>query len=338
MKALLIGGTGVISTHITRLLIEKGWDVTLLNRGNRQSEFPAANQIIADMNDEQDVAKKLEGLHFDTVCQFIAFKPEQVERDIRLFTGKTDQYIFISSASAYQKPPAHPVITESTPLHNPYWQYSRDKAACETVLMEAYNKDLFPITIVRPSHTFSERSITVPIHGKFGAWQVLKRMMEGKKVLIPGDGTSLWTVTASRDFAKGFVGLMGNVHAIGENVHITSDESLTWNQIMQSIARALNAEYKPCYVPASILARVAGTDWQGALLGDKANSVIFDNSKLKRLVPTFCADTRFDQAARDSVQTFLSTPALQKDDPDFDALCDKIVAIMEDAEEKIAAL
>ena len=338
MKALLIGGTGVISTHITRLLIEKGWDVTLLNRGNRQNEFPAAHQIIADMNDEQDVAKKLENLHFDTVCQFIAFKPEQVERDIRLFTGKTDQYIFISSASAYQKPPAHPVITESTPLHNPYWQYSRDKAACETVLMEAYNKDLFPITIVRPSHTFSERSITVPIHGKFGAWQVLKRMMEGKKVLIPGDGTSLWTVTASRDFAKGLVGLMGNVHAIGENVHITSDESLTWNQIMQSIARALNAEYKPCYVPASILARVAGTDWQGALLGDKANSVIFDNSKLKRLVPSFCADTRFDQAARDSVQTFLSTPALQKDDPDFDALCDKIVAIMEEAEEKIAAL
>ena len=338
MKALLIGGTGVISTHITRLLLETGWDVTLLNRGNRSNEFPEAHQIVADMNNEADVAQKLAGLHFDTVCQFIAFKPEQVKRDIRLFTGKTDQYIFISSASAYQKPPAHPVITESTPLHNPYWQYSRDKAECETVLMEAYNKDLFPITIVRPSHTFSERSITVPIHGRFGAWQVLKRMMEGKKVLIPGDGTSLWTVTASRDFAKGFVGLMGNVHAIGENVHITSDESLTWNQIMQSIARALNAEYKPCYVPASILARVAGTDWQGALLGDKANSVIFDNSKLKRLVPSFCADTRFDQAARDSVQTFLSTPVLQKDDPDFDALCDKIVAIMEEAEEKIAAL
>ena len=338
MKALLIGGTGVISTHITKLLLQTGWDVTLLNRGNRKNEFPEAHQIIADMNNEAEVKEKLEGLHFDVVCQFIAFLPSQVERDIRLFTGKTDQYIFISSASAYQKPLAHPVITGSTPLHNPYWQYSRDKAACEDVLMQAYHKDLFPVTIVRPSHTFSERSITIPLHGQFGAYQVLKRMQEGKKVLVPNGGATLWTVTASRDFAKGFVGLMGNVHAIGENVHITSDESLTWNQIMETIARIMKVEYKPCYVPASILAKVQKYDFNGALLGDKANSVIFDNSKLKRLVPTFCASTRFDQAAQDSVQNLMNDPALCKPDPEFDQFCDQVVAIMEEAEAKIASL
>lgn len=338
MKALLIGGTGVISSHITRLLLQNGWDVTLLNRGNRQNEFPAARQIIADIQNEADVKQKLDGMTFDCVCEFIGYTPDQAERDVRLFKGKTAQYLFIATAAAYQRPPAHPVITESTPLSNPYWQYARDKMACEEVLMKAYREENFPVTIVRPSHTFSERSVTVPIHGKFGAYQVLRRLQEGKKVLVPNGGATLWTVTSSCDFAKGFVGLMGNVHAIGENVHITSDESLTWNQIMQILAKAAGGSYHPCYVPAAMLAKVQKYDFEGALLGDKGNTVIFDNSKIKRLVPGFMCTTRFDQAAPISVHNMLTQPALCKPDPEFDLFCDQVVAIMEEAENKIAAL
>lgn len=338
MKALLIGGTGVISSSITRLLLEKGWEVTLLNRGNRAEQFPGARQIIADIAEEADVAAKLGNETFDVAADFIAYVPEHVQRDIRLFRGRVGQYIFISSASAYQRPPVHPVITEGTPLCNPYWQYSRDKIACEDVLMAACRSEGFPVTIVRPSHTFATRSLPVPVHGKYGAYQVLLRMQAGKRVVIPDGGASLWTVTASDDFAKGFVGLMGNVHAIGENVHITSDESLTWNQIMQVIAGALAVPYKPCYVPSTMLASIPGADYAGCLLGDKSCSVLFDNSKIKRLVPDFVCTRRFDQAGPESVRYMISHPEQYHPDPAFDALCDRIVAIMEEAERKIAAL
>ncbi len=329
MKALFIGGTGTISTDISKLLLEKGWELTLLNRGTRNSELPGAKHIQADINDEAAVAEKLAGQHFDVVADFIAFMPSQVERDIRLFAGQTTQYIFISSASAYQKPLSHPVITESTPLSNPYWQYSRNKIACEDVLMAAYREGGFPVTIVRPSHTFSDRALPLPLHGDKGSWQILKRMLEGKPVLVHDGGASLWTVTASKDFAPGFVGLMGNLHAIGEAVNITSDESLTWNQIMGIIARELSVEYKPCYVPAALLAKSTRYDFRGALLGDKANTVIFDNSKLKRLVPGFTCTTRFDQAAAASVQYFLTHPEAQVEDPEFDAFCDRMVVAMD---------
>ena len=338
MKALMIGGTGVISTSVSQLALAQGWDVTLLNRGSRSSEVPGARQLIADMNDEAAVRAALSEETYDVVADFIAFRPEQVERDIRLFSGKTHQYIFISSASAYHKPLPSPIINEGTSLSNPFWQYSRDKAACERVLMQAHQDSGFPVTIVRPSHTFANRSITVPVHGKNGAWQVLKRMKEGKKVLVPGDGTSLWAAMASEDFARAFLGLMGNVHAIGEAVQITSEELLTWNQILSVIASALGVPYRPCYVPATMLARCRRYDFEGALLGDKANTVIFDNAKLHRLVPGFTAKKRFDQAAAESVRFFLSHPELQKDDPEFDAFCDQVVAVMENAETQIAKL
>lgn len=338
MKALMIGGTGVISTSVSQLALAQGWDVTLLNRGSRSSEVPGARQLIADMNDEAAVRVALSEETYDVVADFIAFRPEQVERDIRLFSGKTHQYIFISSASAYHKPLPSPIINEGTSLSNPFWQYSRDKAACERALMQAHQDSGFPVTIIRPSHTFANRSITVPVHGKNGAWQVLKRMKEGKKVLVPGDGTSLWAAMASEDFARAFLGLMGNVHAIGEAVQITSEELLTWNQILSVIASALGVPYRPCYVPATMLARCRRYDFEGALLGDKANTVIFDNAKLHRLVPGFTAKKRFDQAAAESVRFFLSHPELQKDDPEFDAFCDQVVAVMENAEAQIAKL
>lgn len=230
MKALFIGGTGTISMAITRMLAgNPDWEFYLLNRGNRIEQIPQGVHVIqSDIQDEASVAEKLSGMQFDVVADFIAFVPEHIERDIRLFAGKTKQYIFISSASAYQKPLSDFRITESTPLCNPYWQYSRDKIACEERLMREYRENGFPVTIVRPSHTYGDTSVPVALHGAGGSWQVIRRMMEGKPVIIPGDGSSLWTLTHNTDFAKGFVGLMGNAHALGEAVQITSDESLIW--------------------------------------------------------------------------------------------------------------
>ena len=338
MKALLIGGTGIISTSISRLLVSQGWDLTLLNRGNRTADVPGARFLALDVGNESAVRDAIAGQHYDVVADFIAFVPAQVERDIRLFQGKTDQFIFISSASAYQKPLSHCVITESTPLSNPYWEYSRNKIACEEVLMKAHRESGFPVTIVRPSHTFCQRSMVLPIHGSKGPWQVVKRMLEGKKVLVPGDGSSLWAAMYSDDFAPAFVGLMGNIHAIGQAVQITGEELLTWNQIMECTARALGVEYKPCYVPTQLLTRCKQYDFTGAMLGDKSNTVIFQNRLLHRLVPSFQIKYRFDQAARESVDYILTHPELQVEDPEFDAFCDAVVQIMDQASDQIAAL
>ncbi len=332
MKALFIGGTGTISLPISRKLVEKGWDLTLLNRGNRNDLVPGAKTITCDINDAAAAKEALEGQSYDVVAQFVAFTPDQVLRDISLFTGKTRQYVFISSASAYAKPARNPVITESTPLYNPYWQYSRDKAKCESVLNFARDVDNFPMTIVRPSHTYGPGSLPLSVHGGKGPWQIIERVLQKKPVLIPGDGTSLWTVTWSDDFADAFIGLLGNDHAIGEAVHITSDEALTWNQIHRLVAEALDRPFLPCYVPSTLLAQALQYDYTGSLLGDKANCAVFDNSKIKRLVPGFTARTRFDQGLRLSLETLMKTPEKQVKDPDFDRFCDKVVDIMQKAE------
>lgn len=338
LKALLIGGTGNISLSISRQLLAMGVELHLLNRGHKSGLLTGARQLAADINDEAAVAKLLAGEHYDVIAQFITFTPEQARRDIRLFQGHCRQFIFISSASAYQKPPRSPFFTESTPLHNPFWQYSRDKIACEELYMQAYREQDFPVTIVRPSHTYGERALPLAIHGSKGAWQVLKRMLEGKPVLMPGDGTTLWTVTTSEDFGRGFIGLMGNQHAIGEAFHITSDELLTWNQIHQTVADILGKPFKPCYVPTSLLSRIKGANWTGPMYGDKSNCVMLDNSKIKAFVPGFCCPTRFEQGARQSVHHFLHEPALQQADPAFDQLCDQVVALMEKAGEDFAGL
>lgn len=334
MKALFIGGTGTISTAITQLVSQThGWELYLINRGNRSNEVPSNVTVIkADINDESTVIKAIEGLQFDVVCDFIGFVTEQLERDFRIFNGRTKQFIYISSASAYEKPLASPYINEGTPLANPHWQYSRNKIACEELLLKLYREQHFPITIVRPSHTYMQRSIPVAVHGSKGSWQVIKRMMEGKPVIIPGDGTTLWTVTHNTDFAKAFVGLMGNIHAIGEIFQITSDENLTWNQIHQAIASALGVTFKPYYVPSDFLAAVGKQyDLEGSLLGDKAHTVIFDNSKLKRAVPGFVATTRFDMGVRMAVDYIMSHPECQTPDPEFDEWTDKVIIAMEKA-------
>lgn len=338
MKILLIGGTGTISSAITRQLAEGGHELWLLNRGNRKNEVPAnVWQVICDINDEAEVMRQTGAEVFDAVCEFIGFLPSQVERDIRLFTGRTRQYVYISSASAYNKPAASHVITEGTTLANPYWEYSRNKIACEELLMRTYREAGFPVTIVRPSHTYCERGVPVSVHGPKGSWQVLKRMMEGKPVLVQGDGSSLWTLTWNEDFARGFIGLLGNPKAIGEAFQIMSDEQLTWNQVYQSVANALGVTFKPYYVSSEFLAAVSpkAYDFTGNLLGDKSVTVVFDCTKLKRAVPGFCATTRFDEGVRRCVAYLQSHPELQEEDPEFDAWCDRVIEVLEQAKQQI---
>lgn len=341
MKALIIGGTGTISTAVVQRLSEDPlWDVWTLNRGNRKMNHSEhVHQIIADINDEEDVAARIDGMFFDAVCEFIGFTAEDAERDYRLFAGRTRQYIFTSTASAYHKPAASHIITEGTALANPYWQYSRDKIACEEFLMTKYREEQFPVTIVRPSHTYDERHIPLGIHGENGFWQVVKRMQEGKPVIIHGDGSSLWTVTFNKDFAVGYTGLMGNRHAIGEAFHITGDESLTWDQIYQTIADALGVKLHAVHVSSEFLADAGercGFDFRGKLLGDKAVSVVFDNSKLKRVVPDMRTSIRFDQGVRIALDYIRSHPEeCQKDDPAFDAWCDQVISSLEAAKEQI---
>ncbi len=317
---------------ISRKLLAEGHTLYLINRGNRNTDLTGDFiELKADINDEAAVADLIKNMNFDVVADFIAFVPAQLERDYRLFKDKTKQFIFISSASAYQKPLSDYRINEGTPLANPYWEYSRNKIACEDFLMKMYREEGFPVTIVRPSHTYDERSIPLGVHGANGSFAVVKRIMEGKPVIIHGDGTSLWTITHNSDFAKAFVGLMGNIHAIGEAVQITSDESVTWNQIYAVIADAVGMPLNAIHVSSEFLAACSDYDFTGSLIGDKANTVVFDNTKLKRLVPDFTATVRADQGIRSTISYVLSHPECQKEDPAFDAWCDKIAEVLQKA-------
>jgi len=328
MKALFIGGTGNISTACSGLCLERGIDLYLLNRGNRRlPELEGAAFFSADINNTKKVQKLLKDYEFDVVVNFIAYTPKEVERDVELFSGKCKQYIFISSASAYQKPPTHPIISESTPLSNPYWDYSRDKIACEELLLKNYREKGFPSTIVRPSHTY-ETVIPVAI----GSWEdftIVERMREGKEVIIHGDGTSLWVITHSRDFAKGFVGLMGNQRAIGHSFHITSDEVLSWNQIYQAVADAAGAELKAVHIASDFICQEAdrlGQAWmRGNLLGDKAVSAIFVNTKIKRFVPDYVATIPFKEGIKQTVEWFDKDPSRIRIDESNNHLMDSIL-------------
>lgn len=321
---------------ITRKLLEEGHELYLVNRGNRNDGLAVLlpggvwnrpKEIRVDIADEREAAERLDGLTFDVAADFIAFKKEQLERDYRLFRGKVKQFVFISSAAAYQKPVLDYRITESTPQVNPYWAYARDKIACEEYLYGLYRDEGFPMTIVRPSHTFDERSVPVGVHGKYGSWQVLKRMLEKKPVIIHGDGTSLWTMTHNSDFASGFIGLLGNPRALGQAVQIMSPESMTWNQIYGVIADELGVELQAVHISSEFLAAAGGRvyDLTGSLLGDKANSVVFDVSKLRRLVPSWMPRKTMAEGLRETVRHVKNTPSLHREDPEFDAWCDKVI-------------
>jgi len=319
-KVLFIGGSGVISSACSQLCIEKGIELSCITRGRSVRPLPdEVNQILADIYDIESVLSSLKDRYFDAVVDWIAFEPDHVERDIRLFRDMTDQYIFISTASAYQTPPKSLPITESTTLYNPFWEYSRNKIACEDLLVHEYRENGFPMTIVRPSHTYDKTML--PFRGRY---TVIDRMLHNKKVLVNGDGTSLWTLTHHRDFAKGLVGLLGNPQAIGETFHITSDEILTWNQIFDIVASAANTVAQKIHVPSEYIAAY-DHDWGSGLLGDKTHSVIFDNSKIKRLVPDFKATIPFEQGAREIIAWYNEDPARKVIDQKFNEFVDFLI-------------
>lgn len=325
MKVLFIGGTGKISSACSRLAIEQGIDLTLLNRAQNQlRQAPAgARSLTADMRDLASAQAALAGQTFDVVVDFIAFTPDQIETDLTLFRGKAGQYIFISSASAYQKPVAVLPITESSPLSNPFWQYSRNKIACEDRLVRAYREEGFPMTIVRPSHTYDRTGFPMQ-----GGWTVIDRMRRGLKTIVHGDGTSLWVLTHHEDFARAFNGLLGNPHALGNTYHITSDEVLTWNQIHQIYAGLLGVEPKLVHVSSDFI-NAHDPNWGMTLLGDKTHTVMFDNTKIKTAVPGWAASIPFRRGAEEMLNWFLADPARQKVDPAVNDLFDRIIAAQE---------
>ena len=326
MKVLFIGGTGIISSACSRLCVERGIQLFHLRRGTVGRSVPSEIQLLTgDIRDSASARRALGDHRFDAVVDWIAFTPQHIEADLELLRERTNQFVFISSASAYQTPPAGLPVTESTPLDNPFWAYSRDKIACEERLLRAYREEKFPFTIVRPSHTY-DRTL-FPCHG---GYTVVDRMRRGKKVLVHGDGTSLWTLTHHQDFAKGLVGLLGHSRAIGESVHITSDEWLTWNQIHEILAQAAGTRAKIVHLPSTVIA-AHDPEWGASLLGDKTHSMIFDNSKIKRLVPDFRADIPFSRGAAEIMAYYDADPARRVVDAKLDALTDQLVAIAERA-------
>jgi nucleoside-diphosphate-sugar epimerase len=324
MRVLFIGGTGNISTATSRAAVARGFDLNLLNRGTHPAEVPGAHSLIADVHDEASVRGAVAGQEFDVVVDWIAYTPKDIERDLELFSGRVGQYIFISSASVYEKPPRHYLITEATPLGNPYWEYSRNKIACEERLMRAYREDGFPSTIVRPSLTF-DTHLPVAVGGG-GTFTLADRMLLGRPVIVHGDGSSLWVVTHADDFAKGFVGLLGDDRAVGEAFHITTDEVLTWNEIYRGIAEALGVEADIVHIPSDFIAEVS-PDMRGTLLGDKTWSVVFDNSKIKSVVPGFEATVPFAEGIRRTLSWFGADEARRRVDEGMDAEMDRILEL-----------
>lgn len=319
MKVLFIGGTGIISSACSELAIEKGITLYHLNRGLSHRKIEGVHQIIGDIRNKNQTKDILKDYNFDAVVNWICYTPEHILNDLEIFKGKTGQYIFISSASAYQTPPQQLPVTEETPLDNPFWQYSRDKIACEKLLMQEFQKNKFPATIVRPSHTYDQTLIP----SDWG-YTVIDRMKKGKRVIIHGDGTSLWTLTHHRDFAKGLVGLLGNSKAIGEAFHITSDELLPWNKIYELMARELGVTLNAIHIPSDFIAKI-DPRMEGSLLGDKAHSMIFDNNKIKRFAPDFKATIKFADGVKEIIKWYQKNPDWQVVDPATDELIEQII-------------
>ena len=327
MRTLFIGGTGIISSACTELAVQRGHEVTVLNRGlSRRHAPPAGATVIqADVHDGAGrMAEAIGGRHFDAVIDFMAFTPDDIERDLSAFGGKTDQLVFISSATVYQKPPKLYLITEDTPLGNPYSEYARNKIASEARLMQAYREAGFPITIVRPSLTYGPSQISLCVGSWQHPWSVMDRMQRGQPVIVPGDGTSLWVVTWNGDFAKGLIGLLGNAEAIGEAFHITSDEVLTWDQIYTEVFAALGVTPNIVHASSDLIAAY----WEHAessLIGDKIHSVVFDNGKIKRLVPDFHCEVTWAEGVRRAIEWHRAHPEFQTVDAEMERIMDDIV-------------
>jgi nucleoside-diphosphate-sugar epimerase len=321
VRLLFLGGTGIISTASVRLAVQRGHEVTVLNRG-RTTKRPLPAEVeglTADVNDPESVDRALGSREFDVVAQFRAFTPEHVRHDVERFRDRTGQYVFISSASAYQKPPGSVPVTESTPLKNPFWQYSRDKIACEDLLVAAYRDDDFPAVIVRPSHTYDDTLLPT-----LGGWTDIARMRAGKPVVVHGDGTTQWTLTHSDDFAVGFVGLLGRPEAEGNAYTITGDSAPTWDQVYRWLGRAAGAEPTLVHVASETIAKELPDHGPG-LVGDKAHSMVFDTTKLRRLVPEFTTTIPYAEGARRVLAWYDGHPEAQETDEALDAAFDRLV-------------
>jgi nucleoside-diphosphate-sugar epimerase len=323
MRVLFVGGTGMISAAASRMAVDRGFEVYLLNRGSRVARLPGSQSLIADIHDASSVRSALGDLEFDVVVDWIAYTPDDIERDLALFRGRTEQYVFVSSASVYEKPPSNYLITESTPLGNPYWEYSRNKIACEERLMRAYRDEGFPVTIVRPSMTY-DTNLPIALGG-WGTYTVADRMLHGRPIVVHGDGSSLWVVTHADDLARGLLGLLGNERALGQAFHITSDEVLTWDQIYRTIAEALGVEAKLVHIPSDFIVSVA-PELTGSLLGDKTWSVVFDNSKIRQFVPGFQARVPLRDGIRRTLEWFAADETRRYVDAAADAQLDRILA------------
>jgi nucleoside-diphosphate-sugar epimerase len=321
LSVLFLGGSGIISSACSRQAVEQGIDLSVLNRGTSTLRpLPAqVHRLVGDVGDIDSVREAVGRRRYDVVVDWLAFTPDQVRARTDLFRGRVGQYVFISSASAYQTPPERLPVTESTPLRNPHWSYSRDKIACEDLLTTLYREEGYPVTVVRPSHTYDRTS--VPFEG---GWTIVERMRQGKRVVVHGDGTSLWTLTHHRDFARGFVPLLGHPRTLGAAFHLTSDDVLTWDQVARALASAAGVEADVVHVPPDAIAAV-DADWGASLLGDKAHSMVFDNSLVRSVVPDFVATTTFEQGAREIVAWHDEEEARRRVDPHVDALMDRLV-------------
>jgi nucleoside-diphosphate-sugar epimerase len=328
MKVLFIGGTGLISSACTQLAVERGVDLFLLNRGSHPDRTFGATPIIADLRDEAAVERALAGNRFDAVVDWIAFTPADIERDLRLFRARADQFVFISSASAYRKPLVDWLVREDSPLANPFWDYARDKIACEERLMRAFRDDGFPVTIVRPSLTYGDTQVPLAVNSWARPYTAIARMRRGRPLIVPGDGTSLWTITHNSDFAKAFVGLLGRPQAIGQAFNIMSDEVLTWDEIYRQVAAAAGAEARIVHIASDFIAECL-PEMRGTLIGDKAVSAVFDTTKIKRFVPDFRATTPFAEGIRRTLAWFDADPARQQVDSEMDDRWERLLAAYE---------
>jgi nucleoside-diphosphate-sugar epimerase len=328
MKVLFIGGTGLISSACTHLAVERGVDLFLLNRGSHPDRAFGAMRLVADLRDEVAVGRALAGQRFDAVVDWIAFTPDDIERDLRLFGDRADQFVFISSASAYRKPLVDWLIREDSPLANPFWDYARNKIACEERLMRAFRDDGFPVTIVRPSLTYGDTQVPLAVNSWARPYTAIARMRQGKPLIVPGDGTSLWTITHNSDFAKAFVSLLGRPQAIGQAFNIMSDEVLTWDEIYRQVAAAAGVEARIVHIASDFIAACL-PEMQGTLLGDKAVSAVFDTTKIKRFVPDFRATTPFAEGIRRTLAWFDADPARQQVDAEMDDRWERLVAAYE---------
>jgi nucleoside-diphosphate-sugar epimerase len=328
VRVLFVGGTGIISTACTRLAVERGVEMFLLNRGGHPELTGGTSVITADARDEAAAGRALEGLRFDAVVDWIAFKPEDIERDLRLFGGRTDQFVFISSASAYHKPPLHWLISEETPLANPFWEYSRDKIACEERLFQAHREQGFPVTVVRPSLTYGDTQAPLAVNSWTRPYTAIARMRAGKPLIVPGDGTSVWTITHNSDFAVGLLGLVGRSEAVGQAYNVVSDEVLTWDQIYRQTALAAGVEPRLIHIASDFIVACL-PEMTGSLIGDKSFSAVFDTVKLRNLVPEFKTTVRFAEGIRHTIAWFVADPARQQIDVEMEASWDRLVEAYE---------